>query len=86
MKPEELIGWRFRWNKYGLTLWEDRIAEIGMSMKLLLPPKIDSLSKGWFKAYKEAGKLGYQVVPAVRGENTKNWYEIHEIVIYPDNK
>lgn len=88
---EELIGKRFKRNKYGLSLWEDRIIATRIDHKLIVPTDF----KEAIRARKEGEKIGevmkkhhsecksFGFVPKLMIQGSKgSWFESDEIVIY----
>ena len=81
MNINDLIGKKFRRNKYGLSVWEDSIIEIGWHQHLVSP--ISKLEEGnYFQNLKES-KIQYGWYPEVFVKGTSgHCYSFKEIVIY----
>ncbi len=85
----ELIGKRFRRNKYGPSIWEDRVREV---IYVKVKPKIsleDSKDSEKWTAHltnvKKTFMTGpYELKPAVLGTNTFTKYFFDEIIFYND--
>lgn len=85
----ELIGLRFKRNKYGLSLWEDHIQEIiykreysDSDMRSIVPGKGNHST--YFNLLKNRKKLGCTLIPMVIGKNTLGAYKLDEIIVYYD--
>ena len=77
----EIIGKRFRRNKYGLSLWEDRVSEVVYHREL--PGNIRERALYYKNMSKNKG-LGEKLVPKVIGVNTLGSYSFDEIIFYND--
>lgn len=80
---EELIGKKFKRNKYGLSNWEDIIRFVTIrrdfSNKLYKSPKMTLVT--YKERLQNQRKYGYKAIIQVRG--TSNiWYDLSEIIIY----
>jgi len=77
----QLIGKRFRRNKYGLSSWEDEISEVYMSYHFVNHPNwngIQNIRKG----IDNAKKLGWKPEFHIKAKSTGNDYLLNEIIIY----
>ena len=81
----DLIGKKFRRNKYGPSIWEDRIIRVYLAYPLVRPINqqlVPFWSKEYAKEYEENRKYGFKVVPMIEGE-TSGKFNLDEIIIYP---
>jgi hypothetical protein len=77
---DELIGKKFRRNKYGLSIWEDTITSVELSYRLLYPISVKDYEPfvEYFLAKKEQGKKG--LIPYIM---INDKYNLDEIIVYP---
>lgn len=80
----EIIGMRFRRNKYGLSLWEDTVAEVIYTRSIIVPGNKEISLIERFKLLKESSKKGYKLIPQILGKNTLKAYDFNEIIFYND--
>lgn len=79
----EIIGKRFKRNKYGLSLWEDYVEEVIFEREIIvksgkvIPHDISIFER--LKMLKEH-KIGVKLIPKVLGKNTLKSYSFDEIV------
>lgn len=88
---EELIGKRFKRNKYGLSLWEDRIKSIRIDHEFVVPldfktairarKEEEKIGEAMRKHHSECKSFGFVPKLMIQGERG-NWFESDEIVIY----
>jgi hypothetical protein len=87
----DIIGKKFRRNKYGLSTWEDTIKEIhySLSVNASLTPKFDKSTGKMYDMFTRlkldrlrGKKHGYKVVPKVVGYNSLTSYDLDEIIIW----
>ena len=84
MRPEELIGKKFKRNLYGELIWTDKITNITVDLRIedLKDTKLNySTVKEDFEARENhANKYGFK--PEIRVKGEKFWYDINEIKIF----
>lgn len=87
-----LIGYTFKRDVYGLSIWTEEIVDVDYSLRLVreIPFPDGKLLSDKFemiKARKKSGKeFGYKVEVRVK-TSSGTWYNLDEIVIYEkDNK
>lgn len=79
---EDIIGRKFRRNKYGLSVWKDEIEKVHFSLKLVKwPSKFDK--RDYKEAIKEnAREFGYIPEITVQAKDSKLWFNINEIIVF----
>jgi len=76
----ELIGKKFRRNKYGLSTWTDTIRQI--TIRRNYTKKVNKFPMwSYIERLYDRSSYGWTVDIQVRGER-ENWYNLNEIVIY----
>ena len=81
----DLIGRRFRRNKYGISLWEDIISEVGFETKWITASYVDIKKEDLSEIAKKLGvekKVGHMCVPYVIGTISEQRYYFDEILIF----
>lgn len=88
---QDLIGRKFRRNKYGLSTWEDTVKNVYVHLDFINPPdkapkspstNLREWIRDWSKRREEAGKEGYKVLVYVVENNSPNSFSIDEIIVY----
>ena len=80
----DLIGKKFKRNKYGLSLWEDEIVELYYALHWVEPTNFKKIDVDkWKETFGENKKFGFKAIPMVKGKNSIGPFELDEIIIYP---
>ena len=75
---EELIGKKFKWNKYGPTIWTGEVKTISCRWELIAP--VDTkrdIAKGFDEYKKSIAKWGFIARPFVNGK-----YALEECIMF----
>jgi len=80
----DIIGKRFRRNKYGLSLWEDHVAEIIYERSYQEALKREKWYPELIERIKKRKSSSFRLVPKVLGKNTLKAYDFDEIIFYND--
>ncbi len=89
MELKDLIGKKFRRDKYGLSLWEDIIENVEIRLnyqvdmtKFDFPKTASEFREQIKERRRQESFMGYKLDISVIGKSNKSWYSINEIVIY----
>ncbi len=81
MTTEQLIGRKFRRNKYGISIWDDEITAITIRLQLVKQPSFLGSIGDQLKKRTESGKK-YGFKPMIQVKGNGCWYDINEIIIF----
>lgn len=84
---KDLTGKRFRRNKYGNSIWEDKIKEVTFTLSLQVRPEHSLRRKNiseYMRQLRASHSLGFKVKTNVMGYNTKRSYDLDEIIVFND--